>query len=192
MATNAIMTNDFTVYIYRRFILWSSRCCKTSNEISRGIQLGNILGKCLTCTWKLLWSFLTKICKLMLAIDLRKVLDLYFVMYISATAALYFQMLSWNDVSCLTSGLQESVNVHRGALLLVPQWECISSFVFYILDTIYVNLLAKYKLFGFLSKLLASMIRNYFPKRPSGAPLHTLSKLYDFPSGISPSSFVLL
>ena len=31
----------------------------------------------------------------------------------------------------LTSGLQGSVNVHRGALLLVPQWQCISSFVFY-------------------------------------------------------------
>ena len=30
----------------------------------------------------------------------------------------------------LTSGLQASVNVHRGALLLVPQWQCISSFVF--------------------------------------------------------------
>ena len=32
----------------------------------------------------------------------------------------------------LTSGLQGSVNVHRGALLFVPQWQCISSFVFYI------------------------------------------------------------
>ena len=32
----------------------------------------------------------------------------------------------------LTSGLQGSVIVHRGALLLVPQWRCISSFVFYI------------------------------------------------------------
>ena len=32
----------------------------------------------------------------------------------------------------LTSGLQGSVNVHRGALLLVPQWHCISSFVFNI------------------------------------------------------------
>ena len=31
----------------------------------------------------------------------------------------------------LTSGLQRSVNVHRGALLLVPQWQCINSFVFY-------------------------------------------------------------
>ena len=34
---------------------------------------------------------------------------------------------------CLISALQGSVNVHRGALLLVPQWQCISSFVFYIL-----------------------------------------------------------
>ena len=32
----------------------------------------------------------------------------------------------------LTSGLQGSVNVHRGALLLVPQWQYISSFVFYM------------------------------------------------------------
>ena len=32
----------------------------------------------------------------------------------------------------LISGLQGSVNVHRGALLLVPQWQCISSCVFYI------------------------------------------------------------
>ena len=34
----------------------------------------------------------------------------------------------------LTSGLQGSVNVHLGALLLVPQWQCISCFVFYIID----------------------------------------------------------
>ena len=32
----------------------------------------------------------------------------------------------------LTSGLQGSVNVHRDALLLVPQWQCSSSFIFYI------------------------------------------------------------
>ena len=32
----------------------------------------------------------------------------------------------------LTSDLQGSVNVHLGALLLVLQWQCISSFVFYI------------------------------------------------------------
>ena len=36
----------------------------------------------------------------------------------------------------LTSGLQGSVNVHRGTLLLVPQWQCISSFVFNTLESI--------------------------------------------------------
>ena len=40
----------------------------------------------------------------------------------------------------------------------------------------------------FLSKLLAFLMRNYFPKRPLGALLHTLSKLYDVPVGfVSPS-----
>ena len=39
----------------------------------------------------------------------------------------------------LTSGLQGSVNVHRGALLFVPQWRCISSFVFYIILTYYLS-----------------------------------------------------
>ena len=40
-----------------------------------------------------------------------------------------------------------------------------------------------YKPFGLLSILLASLMRNYFPKRPSGALIHTLSKLYDVPVG---------
>ena len=31
----------------------------------------------------------------------------------------------------LTSGLQGSVKAHLGALLLVSQWQCISSYVFY-------------------------------------------------------------
>ena len=35
----------------------------------------------------------------------------------------------------------------------------------------------------FLSKLLASLMRIYFPKWPSGSPLNTLSKLYDVPVG---------
>ena len=42
----------------------------------------------------------------------------------------------------LTSGLQWSVNVHRGALLLVPQWQCISSFVFYIFVFLYFTFLS--------------------------------------------------
>ena len=41
---------------------------------------------------------------------------------------------------------------------------------------------------NFLPKLLASVMRNYFPKRTSGAPLHILSKLYDVPvCFVSPS-----
>ena len=33
-------------------------------------------------------------------------------------------------------------------------------------------------------------MRNYFPKRLSGAPLHTLSKLYDVPVGFVPPSLL--
>ena len=35
----------------------------------------------------------------------------------------------------------------------------------------------------FMSKLLASLMRNYFSKRTSVTPLHTLFKLYDVPVG---------
>ena len=38
----------------------------------------------------------------------------------------------WVSFSLHTFGLQGSVNVHCGALFLVPQWQCISSFAFYI------------------------------------------------------------
>ena len=44
-------------------------------------------------------------------------------------------------------------------------------------------------MFGLLSKLLASLMRNYFPKRPSGAPLHTLSKLYYVPVSFEPPTY---
>ena len=43
-----------------------------------------------------------------------------------------------------------------------------------------------YQIYGLLSKLLASLMRNYIPKRASGAHLHTLSKLYDVPVGLVP------
>ena len=36
---------------------------------------------------------------------------------------------------------------------------------------------------------LAYLMKNYFPKRPPGAPLHTFSKLYDAPVDFGPSSF---
>ena len=55
-----------------------------------------------------------------------------------------------------------------------------------LLDIICINLPAKkmlLKMSGLLSKLLASLMRINFPKRPSGAPLHTLSTLYDVPVG---------
>ena len=48
----------------------------------------------------------------------------------------------------LTSGLQGSVNVHRGALLLMPQWQCISSFVLYIVDLA----VCWYCLYGYISR----------------------------------------
>ena len=35
----------------------------------------------------------------------------------------------------------------------------------------------------------SKQIQNYFPKRPSDAPLHTLSKLYDVPVGFDPLYF---
>ena len=41
----------------------------------------------------------------------------------------------------------------------------------------------------FLSKLLASLMRYYFPNRTSGVPLHTLSKLYYVPVGFVPNLF---
>ena len=44
----------------------------------------------------------------------------------------YYNTASDDMAPGLTFGLHGSVNVHRGALVLVPQWQCISSFVFYI------------------------------------------------------------
>ena len=42
-----------------------------------------------------------------------------------------------------------------------------------------------------LSELLASLMKYYFLKRPSGATLHTLSKLYDVLIGFVPHSPLL-
>ena len=48
------------------------------------------------------------------------------------------------------------------------------------------------KLFGLFSKLLASLMRNYFPKRPSGAPLHTFSNYMMFPLDLPPPPILRL
>ena len=55
----------------------------------------------------------------------------------------------------LTFGLQGSVNVHRGALLLVAQWQWISSFVFYKKDFLCYKPKYTKLLFIFLTKLLS-------------------------------------
>ena len=36
----------------------------------------------------------------------------------------------------------------------------------------------------YIWSLSASLMRNYFPKRPSGVPIHTFSNLYDVPVGL--------
>ena len=62
-----------------------------------------------------------------------------------------------NLETILSSGLQVSMNVHRGALLLVTQWQCISSFVFYIfpnlsgLRTFWVSNIPRYFYFAILT-----------------------------------------
>ena len=52
-------------------------------------------------------------------------------------------------------------------------------FVTVPLDTIYDILPAKLLLKLQTVPVFVKLLRNYFPKRPSEAPLHTLSKLYD-------------
>ena len=72
----------------------------------------------------------------------------------------------------LTFSLQGSVNVHRGALWLVPHWLCITSFVFYIEQMIKIMeknarlivicLLVQVEHY-FESLLIYSLIINAFP-----------------------------
>ena len=61
---------------------------------------------------------------LMLPVNKKGHIRVYFNSYIYVLTTLWF-------ISERNSGMQGSVNIHRSALLLVPQWRCISSFVFY-------------------------------------------------------------
>ena len=63
----------------------------------------------------------------------------------------------------LTSGLQGHVNVLRGALLLVPQWQCISSFVFYIILRA-TRLLNKLLEQGYVKERLKSSLRKFYDR----------------------------
>ena len=71
-------------------------------------------------------------------------------------------------------------------------WCTLVQLLHYILKCIHLEL---HHLFGpfrcmfkqtvwLISKLLASLMRNYYPKRSSGEPLHIMSKLYDVPVGL--------
>ena len=66
----------------------------------------------------------------------------------------------------LASGFQGSVNVHRGALLLVPQWQCISSFVFYIYNAIcfeIVKLMIKWNIIDRIYRKITQ--KNVYPEQ---------------------------
>ena len=63
----------------------------------------------------------------------------------------------------LTSGLQGSMNVHRGALLLVPQWQCISSSVFYITDWIRKFVIRFSQMISFFSSFKLLITSSKYP-----------------------------
>ena len=84
----------------------------------------------------------------------------------------------------LTSGLQGSVNVHRGFPLLVPQWQCISSFVFYTSLVCSLNIAANFtpkslsdRIEIFINFLSTLLYRN-FEKLPG--PLTCMLGPYNF------------
>ena len=84
-----------------------------------------------------LWHFLYSVCP-------HPVSSLHIYTFVVSWALIVDAASQAGDVDSsrapgLTSGLQGSVKVQRGALLLVPQFQCISSFVFYILVWFYLS-----------------------------------------------------
>ena len=88
-----------------------------------------------------------------------------------------------------TSGLQGSVNVHRGTLLFVPQWQCTSSFVFYI---VFGPSTALYRPFlkhcTLTNKAVGTIWRAWSkpPQRRQGPDLRPIWLLVGTPSAIRP------
>ena len=68
-----------------------------------------------------------------------------------------------------TSVIQGSVNVHRGALLLVPQLRCISSFVFYIVLVVVVESPSKHYTVSRCITIFYNLKLQYSPP-PEGTP----------------------
>ena len=99
-------------FIYKKKLIWQDYPCMLANEL--GIL------------W--LWHFLY-------SVGPRPVSSLHICTFVVSRAFMAGAASQTGDAySCrapgLTSGLQGSVYVLRGALLFVPQWQCISSFVY--------------------------------------------------------------
>ena len=81
----------------------------------------------------------------------------------------------------LTSGLQGSVNVHRGALLLVPQWQVISYFVFYIKSSSIVNIYVYLNVVIGLTVTISNktyVCETQMPRRQQNQNMTNISKSY--------------
>ena len=57
--------------------------------------------------------------------------EIYVTGELRSVINLWFDVITIPHTKNVNATLQGSVNVHRGVLLLVPQSQCISSFVFY-------------------------------------------------------------
>ena len=87
--------------------------------------------------------------------------------------------------------LVQLLHYSYGKFWINTVWCTLVQLLHYILKCIYLEWRLLFVPFRYMliqtvrlmSTLLASLMRNYFPKRPSGAPIHTLSNLYDVPVG---------
>ena len=133
--------------------------CDTSYIVSIHIQCQDLFPGVLS-----LWHFLY-------SVDPHPVSSLHIYTFVVSRAFMAGAAYQAGDAESsrapgLTSGLQGSVNVHRGALLLVSQWQCISSFVFYIVD---ITIKSCYKHMYFIScpqspKIINKIEKVRYPK----------------------------
>ena len=123
------------------------------DQISSYLSL-HFCHNCSLCHVELVAKFLTRVSSQVLLCLFPRVLWMWHFLYSVgphpvSSLRIYTFVVSWafmvgaagqagdadsSRAPSLTSGFQGSVNVHRGTLMLVPQWQCISSFVFYILS----------------------------------------------------------
>ena len=119
------------VLFIKIFILRSGGCCYSNLLVKQFPARGSTqVLLCLFPGGLWLWHFLYSVCPY-------PVSSLHIYTFVVSRAFMAGAASQAGDAGSsrapgLTSSLQGSVNVHRGALFLVPQWQCISSFVFYI------------------------------------------------------------